>query len=81
MTNLQFLDFHGGNNQECSDLFPRGIQSFPTNLRYLSWMIYPLKSLPKKFSAENLVIFDLSFSQVEKLWYEVKVILTMYLPD
>ncbi|KEH28842.1 disease resistance protein (TIR-NBS-LRR class), putative [Medicago truncatula] len=72
MTNLLFLDFHGGNYQECLDLFPRGIQSFPTDLRYISWMSYPLKSLPKKFSAENLVIFDLSFSQVEKLWYGVK---------
>ncbi|MED6210198.1 hypothetical protein PIB30_061914 [Stylosanthes scabra] len=35
-------------------------------------MHYPLDSLPTNFSAENLVILDLSFNLMEKLWCGVK---------
>nr|WIL59981.1 nodulation protein [Melilotus officinalis] len=66
MTNLKFLKLLG------SDSLPRGLQSFPSDLRYLHWTYYPLKSFPKKFSAENLVILDLSYSLVEKLWCGVQ---------
>jgi hypothetical protein len=79
MTNLKFLHLsESGYSNDCSVLLPQGLQSFPTNLRYLSWMNYPLKSLPEKFSAENLVILDLSYSLLEKLWCGVQVI--GYLP-
>ena len=86
MTNLQFLDFRGEYefgedflwnqkyDRDCLVFLPQGLQSFPTNLRYLSWMNYPLKSFPEKFSAKNLVILDLSDSLVEKLWCGVQVI-------
>lgn len=74
MTNLQFLEFRGEYDEYCLDLFPQGLQSFPTNLRYLHWIHYPLKSFPENFSAENLVILDLSYSLVEKLWCGVQVI-------
>ncbi|KHN03086.1 Putative disease resistance protein [Glycine soja] len=67
MSNLQFLDF--GNN---SPSLPQGLQSLPNELRYLHWMHYPLTCLPEQFSAEKLVILDLSCSRVEKLWHEVK---------
>ncbi|PNY14448.1 NBS-containing resistance-like protein, partial [Trifolium pratense] len=70
MTNLKFLDFNGWYDQECFDL--QGPQSFPTGLRYLHWIHYPLKSFPEKFSAENLVILDLSRGLVEKLWSGVQ---------
>ncbi|XP_024637232.2 putative disease resistance protein At4g11170 isoform X1 [Medicago truncatula] len=84
MTNLQFLDFRGEYefgedflwnqkyDRDCLVLLPQGLQSFPTDLRYLSWMNYPLKSFPEKFSAKNLVILDLSDSLVEKLWCGVQ---------
>jgi hypothetical protein len=71
MTNLQFLDFCG--NLVDYDIFPQGLESFPTDLRYLHWM-YPLKSFPKKFSAENLVILEIFDSRLEKLWCGVQVI-------
>nr|WIL59979.1 nodulation protein [Melilotus officinalis] len=70
MTNLQFLDFHGTYDDHLK--LPQGLQSFPTDLRYLKWINYPLKSFPKKFSADNLVILDLSFGEEEKLWCGVQ---------
>ncbi|XP_027337256.1 disease resistance protein RML1A-like [Abrus precatorius] len=72
MTNLQFLDFHGEYDQDWLDIFPQGLQSLSNNLRYLNWTHYPLKSLPENFSAKNLVILDLSYSKVEKLWNGVQ---------
>ncbi|KAL2337686.1 hypothetical protein Fmac_012132 [Flemingia macrophylla] len=42
--------------------------SFPVELRLLGWRHYPLKSFPQNFSAKNLVLLDLSYSHVEKLW-------------
>ncbi|XP_027337254.1 disease resistance protein RML1A-like [Abrus precatorius] len=71
MSNLKFLDFHSEDYSDRVDL-PQGLQPFPTELRYLRWMTYPLKFLPEKFSAENLVLFDLSYSRVEKLWLGVQ---------
>jgi len=63
-----FRDIYGLN------CLPQGLQSFPTDLRYLHWMHCPLKSFPEMFSAENLVILNLSYSLVEKLWCGVQVI-------
>ncbi|KEH28846.1 disease resistance protein (TIR-NBS-LRR class) [Medicago truncatula] len=72
MTNLKFLNFFGGYDNDCLDLLPRGLQSFPNDLRYLRWVCYPLKSFPENFSAENLVILNLRYSKVEKLWCGVQ---------
>jgi hypothetical protein len=71
MTDLQFLNFR---DIEGFDCFPQGLQSFPRGIKYLHWTYCPLKSLPEKFSAENLVILDLSYSLLEKLWCGVQVI-------
>ncbi|AES86727.2 LRR and NB-ARC domain disease resistance protein [Medicago truncatula] len=71
MTNLQFLNFWV-DFDDYLDLFPQGLESFPTGLRYLHWVCYPLKSFPEKFSAENLVILDLYLSRMEKLWCGVQ---------
>ncbi|KAK7349761.1 hypothetical protein VNO77_07398 [Canavalia gladiata] len=72
MRRLQFLDFHCEYNEGCMDVFPQGIPSLPSELRYLRWTNFPLKSLPKDFLTKKLVILDLSYSQVEKLWHEVQ---------
>ncbi|ONH92522.1 hypothetical protein PRUPE_8G179500 [Prunus persica] len=43
----------------------------PNSLRFLQWDGYPLKSLPSKFSAQNLVVLDMSSNEVEvQLWNE-----------
>ncbi|MED6159029.1 hypothetical protein PIB30_038624 [Stylosanthes scabra] len=65
MSKLRFLDFYG--EQDLLKL-PEGLQQLPSRLRYLRWTYYPLNSLPKEFSAENLVILELPYSKVEKLW-------------
>ncbi|RDY08066.1 putative disease resistance protein, partial [Mucuna pruriens] len=69
MTKLQFMDFHSESDQDGLDILPEGLQYLPTELRYLRWMNYPLKSLPERFSPENLVILDLSYSRLETLWH------------
>ncbi|XP_057458185.1 disease resistance protein Roq1-like isoform X2 [Lotus japonicus] len=67
MRKLQFLDFYG-EREDYPDILPEGLQSLPNKLRYLRWMNYPLKSLPEKFSAEKLVMLDMTYSNVEILW-------------
>ncbi|KAL6270976.1 hypothetical protein ACE6H2_027887 [Prunus campanulata] len=43
----------------------------PNSLRYLEWRHYPWKSLPSKFSTQNLVVLDMRYSKVEgQLWNE-----------
>ncbi|RXH94825.1 hypothetical protein DVH24_024509 [Malus domestica] len=38
------------------------------NLRYLSWLGFPLKSLPSNFQFENLVELDMQCSLIDRLW-------------
>ncbi|XP_068328929.1 disease resistance protein RPV1-like [Pyrus communis] len=38
------------------------------NLRYLSWLGFPLKSLPSNFQFENLVELDMRNSFIDRLW-------------
>ncbi|KAH0978140.1 hypothetical protein GBA52_027859 [Prunus armeniaca] len=48
-----------------------GSLGLPNSLRYLSWDEYPFKSLPSKFSAQNLVVLEMPGSQVVgQLWNE-----------
>ncbi|KAH1068665.1 hypothetical protein GYH30_006306 [Glycine max] len=68
MSKLQFLSFTNKHDEDDIEFLPNGLQSFPDELRYLHWRYYPLKSLPENFSAEKLVILDMSNSQLEKLW-------------
>ncbi|KAK7349753.1 hypothetical protein VNO77_07388 [Canavalia gladiata] len=68
MNKLHYLDIHGEHYPRRLECLPQGLQSFPTKLRYLRWMNYPLKSLPENFSAEKLVILDLTRSRLRKLW-------------
>ncbi|XP_061361192.1 putative disease resistance protein At4g11170 [Gastrolobium bilobum] len=70
MSKLHFLQIDGIVTSDYLNYLPEGLQSLPTELRYLNWMNYPLKSLPEKFSAEKLVLLYLSHSSVEKLWDE-----------
>ncbi|XP_008236104.1 PREDICTED: TMV resistance protein N-like [Prunus mume] len=58
-----------------SDIFRNyqftGSLGLPNYLRYLRWDKYPLKSLPSKFSAQNLVVLEMPYSQVVgQLWNE-----------
>ncbi|KAL5541338.1 hypothetical protein UlMin_044598, partial [Ulmus minor] len=52
---------------------PEGFDYLPNKLKYLEWMRYPLKSLPKNFNPRNLVVLDMRCSgELEQLWDGVK---------
>ncbi|XP_060674201.1 disease resistance protein RUN1-like [Ziziphus jujuba] len=62
-------------NKKFKLYLPQGLGSYLSDkLSYLQWDLYPLKSLPSKFSPENLVELILHGSHVQKLWnhHEVK---------
>ncbi|XP_070681489.1 disease resistance protein RUN1-like isoform X3 [Malus domestica] len=39
-----------------------------SELRFLSWSCFPLKSLPSNFQFENLVGLDMQYSHIDRLW-------------
>jgi len=80
MRKLKYLDIYTKESQNEGSLsLPRGLGFLPNELRYLSWEYYPLKSLPSKFSVENLVVLRFAYSQLKKLWHGVKVSNTIYI--
>ncbi|BBN67833.1 Putative disease resistance TIR-NBS-LRR class protein, partial [Prunus dulcis] len=54
----------------CKLYLSQGLQTLPESLRYLYWDGYPLKSLPSKFSPENLVELKMPRSLVKQLGEE-----------
>ncbi|XP_062012758.1 TMV resistance protein N-like [Rosa rugosa] len=72
MYNLKFLNFYGYFSQYWN---LQDLESLPNALRYLCWPEYPLKSLPSKFSLDNLVELLMPHSQLQRLWNESQQIL------
>ncbi|CAN6544845.1 unnamed protein product [Malus baccata var. baccata] len=64
MYNLNSLEIFTPSN------LSQGLKSLPNALRYLDWEGYPLKSLPTKFSVQNLVVLRMPNSQLELMWNE-----------
>ncbi|RDX86460.1 Disease resistance protein RPS6, partial [Mucuna pruriens] len=62
------------NNYDCYDqlILAERLQFLTTELRFLCWENYPLKSLLLNFSTEKLVILKLLCGRMEKFWDEVK---------
>ncbi|XP_048429782.1 disease resistance-like protein DSC1 [Pyrus x bretschneideri] len=53
----------------------QGLESLPNALRYLYWERYPLKSLPSKFSPNNLVELRMPYSRLEApLWNKKQIL-------
>ena len=50
-----------------------------SELRYLHFQNYPLKSLPKSFHANNLVELNLPGSNIMQLWKKNEVLLLLLL--
>ncbi|XP_062004019.1 disease resistance protein RUN1-like isoform X2 [Rosa rugosa] len=44
------------------------LEYLPDALQYLHWHSYPLKSLPSKFSPDNLVELHMPWSKLKRLW-------------
>ncbi|ESW10782.1 hypothetical protein PHAVU_009G237600 [Phaseolus vulgaris] len=75
MSMLQFLEISGNCNDDLFHqhyILAEGLQLLATELKFLYWDHYPLKSLPENFSTEKLVILSLQQGSVEKLWDGVK---------
>ncbi|XP_021800049.1 TMV resistance protein N-like [Prunus avium] len=65
MYQLKWLRVRSSHNSRIGSL------DLPNSLGYLNWFPYPLKSLPSKFSAQNLVYLEIVNSEVEgQLWNE-----------
>ncbi|XP_054783917.1 disease resistance protein RPV1-like [Prosopis cineraria] len=67
MPNLKFLDFYGYFGQMIKLNTPYDIE-FPNQIRLLRWFECPLNSLPRTFTAENLVKIEMPCSKLTKLW-------------
>ncbi|XP_031280366.1 disease resistance-like protein DSC1 [Pistacia vera] len=74
MHNLRFLKLYNSNYQERNIKVHnfQGLGSIFTELRYLYWDGYAMKSLPSNFYRENLVALDMPRSNVQQLWNGVQ---------
>ncbi|KAL2997674.1 hypothetical protein AAZX31_09G054100 [Glycine max] len=68
MSKLQFLKISGKYNDDLLNILAEGLQFLETELRFLYWDYYPLKSLPENFIAKRLVILEFPFGRMKKLW-------------
>lgn len=68
MSKLQFLKISGKYNDDLLNILAEGLQFLETELRFLYWDYYPLKSLPENFIARRLVILEFPFGRMKKLW-------------
>ncbi|BAT80138.1 hypothetical protein VIGAN_02311600 [Vigna angularis var. angularis] len=73
MRKLKFLDISGvDENAYHQVILGEGANFLATELRFLNWERFPMKSLPESFNAEKLVILDLMIGRMTKLWDGVK---------
>ena len=76
MSEMRFLKFYYGKCNGTSNIYlPEGLDSLSDKLRYLEWHKYCLKSLPLKFHANLLVELCMPYSNLQKLWDGVQVII------
>lgn len=83
MRNLRYLKIDetccpGKSETDCKLQFPDGFDFPLEEVRYFHWLKFPLEELPRDFKPENLVELRLPYSNVERLWIDVKV--CYYLP-
>ncbi|KAL0679241.1 hypothetical protein Bca4012_007222 [Brassica carinata] len=77
MRNLRYLKFYSSRchrecEADCKLNFPEGLDFPLDEVRYLFWLKFPLKKLPKDFNPRNLTDLNLSFSEIEEVWEGVK---------
>ncbi|CAJ1975875.1 unnamed protein product [Sphenostylis stenocarpa] len=78
MRRLKFLKISGIEYHSYHQLIlAEGAKFMATELRFLCWENYPLKSLPESFNAEKLVILKLNQGKMEKLWDGVKNVMNL----
>ncbi|KAK3211425.1 hypothetical protein Dsin_016131 [Dipteronia sinensis] len=73
MPNLRFLEFYNSYHCDKNKVhISEVLEPVFTELKYLHWYGYPLKSLHSNFHLENLVILRMLNSNVEELWRSVQ---------
>ncbi|XP_048634369.1 disease resistance-like protein CSA1 [Brassica napus] len=77
MRNLRYLKFynsccHRECEAGCKLSFPEGLEFPLDEVRYLYWLKFPLKKLPKDFNPKNLTDLSLPYSEIEEIWEGVK---------
>uniref|UniRef100_A0A1J3FZ48 ADP-ribosyl cyclase/cyclic ADP-ribose hydrolase n=1 Tax=Noccaea caerulescens TaxID=107243 RepID=A0A1J3FZ48_NOCCA len=77
MRNLRYLKFynspcHRECEADCKLNFPEGLEFPLDEVRYLYWLKFPLKKLPKDFNPKNLTDLNLPYSEIEEVWEGVK---------
>lgn len=85
MCNLRYLKVYNSQcsrdcDVDCKLNFPDGLKCSMENVRYIYWLQFPLKKLPKAFNPKNLIELNLPYSKITRLWKESKVCLySLYL--
>ncbi|AEE78806.1 disease resistance-like protein [Arabidopsis thaliana] len=73
MYNLRYLKICSSNPGNHYALhLPKGVKSLPEELRLLHWEHFPLLSLPQDFNTRNLVILNMCYSKLQRLWEGTK---------
>ncbi|KAM7465625.1 hypothetical protein LguiB_013187 [Lonicera macranthoides] len=70
MDKLRFLKLNYAKLSGRCEMFPKG-------LRWLCWHGFPLKSIPYDLPLGNIVSLDMSYSKLEHIWTENKVLLQL----
>ncbi|CAH2051496.1 unnamed protein product [Thlaspi arvense] len=77
MCNLRYLKVYNSHcSRDCDDdcklNLPEGLKWSMENLRYLYWLQFPLKKLPKAINPKNLIELNLPYSKITRLWKDTK---------
>lgn len=55
-----------------------GYEEFPKGLRWLYWLEFPLDSIPSDFRLESLVVLEMHYSSLRKIWKGTKVYMLLH---
>ena len=72
LSNLQFLRIHG------DGINPRSMNHISQKLRVLCWSSFQMTCFPSSFNPKFLVKLEMQFSDLEKLWDEIRVSNTLF---
>ncbi|CAH2059525.1 unnamed protein product, partial [Thlaspi arvense] len=74
-SNLRFLQISGEDYEHAIN--PRSLNNISRKLRFLSWTGFGMPCLPSSFHPKLLVKLDMPFSELEKLWDEVRKLVSL----
>ena len=82
MRNLRYLKLYSSHchrqcKADCKLNFPDELELPLDEIRYLYWLKFPFKNLPKDFDPKNLTDLNLPYSKIEEVLDGVKVCLCL----